>query len=229
MDRTTASCALSLRAHRTYASVGPSAPWSTFRSTRGESRVAKARRRATQGLRRLRRRAMAAKPRPSSSTRERITRASSIGVVVRGGAFERSNRSLHSGLDRALSTTAGTTLRPWSRQRAKRLKPSTISKKPPSSGTTRIGRSWSWGCKSCGCTLRSRSRLVRSSATGIMVTSGAALCDAGSATPSAAFMAVPGSQEPVGGASRHRSRGRDGPRAGCRRDRQVESGRPFSD
>ncbi len=192
--------------------------------------MAKARRRETQGLRRLRRRAMPANPSPSSSTTERMTRASSIGVVVRGGAFERSNRSFCSGLDRELSTTAGTTVRPSSRQNAKRLKPSTISKKPTSSATTRIGRSRSCGCdgERCGCTLRSRSRLVRRSATGIMVTSGDASSDAGSATPSAGFMAAPDSREPVDGASPRRFRGRDGPRAGCRRDRQVEWSRPFS-
>jgi hypothetical protein len=193
--------------------------------------VARARRRATQGLRRLRRRATPAKPSPSSSTRERITRASSIAVVVRGGAFERSNRSFCSGLDRALSTTAGASVRPSSRQSAERLKPSTISKKPLPSATTRIGRSRSCGCdgECCGCTLRSRSRLVRRSATGIMVTSGNASCDAGSATPSAGFMAVPCSRGPVDGASPRRFRGRDEPRAGCRRGRQVEWGRPSSD
>jgi hypothetical protein len=190
--------------------------------------VASARRRATQGLRRLRRRATPANPSPSSSTRERMTRASSMGVVVRGGAFERSNRSFRSGMDRALSTTAGTTVRPSSRQRAKRLKPSTISKKPPSSATTRIGRSCSRGCERCGCTLRSRSKLVRSSATGIMVTSGDASCAAGSAPPSAGFTAAPDSREPLDGAPPRRSRGRDGPRAGCRRDRKVEWDRPSS-
>jgi hypothetical protein len=193
--------------------------------------VARASRRAIQGLRRLRRRAMPANPSPSSSTRERMTRASSMGVVVRGGAFERSNRSFRSGMDRALSTTAGTTVRPSSRQRAKRLKPSTISKKPPSSATTRIGRSWSGGCdcERCACTPRSRSKLVRSRATGITVTSGELSRAAGSATPGAGFTAAPDNREPADGAPPRRSRGRDGPRAGSRRVRQVESGRPFSD
>lgn len=192
--------------------------------------MARARRRETQGLRRLRRRATPANPRPSSSTRERITRASSIGVVVRGGAFERNNRSFCSGLDRALSTTAGTSVRPSSRQRAKRLKPSTISKKPPSSATTRIGRFRSCGCdgERCGCTLRSRSRLVRRSATGITVTSGELSRAAGSATPGAGFTAVPYSREPEAGEPPRRFRGRDGPRAGSRQDRPVEWGRPFS-
>lgn len=194
----------------------------------GESREARARRRETQGLRRLRRRATPANPRPSSSTRERITRASSIGVVVRGGAFERNNISFCSGLDRALSTTAGTSVRPSSRQRAKRLKPSTISKKLPSSATTRIGRSCSCGCERCGCTLRSRSKLVHSSATGIMFTSGDASCAAGSATPSAGFTAAPDSRESADGASPRRFRGRDAPRAGSPRDRRVEWDRPFS-
>jgi hypothetical protein len=74
-----------------------------------------------------------------------MTRASSIGVVVRGGAFERNSRSFCSIVERALSTTAGTTARPSSVQRANRLKPSTISKKPSPAATTRMGRS-----RSCG-------------------------------------------------------------------------------
>jgi hypothetical protein len=54
------------------------------------------------------------------------TRASSIGLVVFGGAFD-SRRRAFSTILGSSSTIAGTSARPSSRQHARRLKPSNTS------------------------------------------------------------------------------------------------------
>ena len=69
-----------------------------------------------------------------------MTRASSMGVVVRGGAFVRKSRTLCSGKEQGLSITAGANVCPCSIQRARRLKPSMTSKEPSCRDAMRIGQ-----------------------------------------------------------------------------------------
>ncbi len=88
---------------------------------------------------------MACGPRLSSRRSETTTRASSSAVIVRGGALATSRSRLCSLARPGRSMTAGTSVKPASRQRSKRRNPSTTSKKSSGAGTTRIGRSASSG------------------------------------------------------------------------------------
>ncbi len=144
-----------------YASVGPIAPDAISCSTDGESRVPIALRRATQSGFRPNRRATAVVVRPSSSTSEQTTRASSSAVVVRPGALTASISRLCSTLRAGDSTTTGTIVAPCSRHRCTRLNPSRTSNTSFSlvsgQGATRSGSSLP--CSARGGTAPGRSEL----------------------------------------------------------------------
>jgi len=118
---------------------------------------------------------MVAGPSRSSRRRAWTTRASSIGVSVRGGRLESSSAALASALLRGRSTTTGTDSAPAARQRARRLKPSSTSypPAPSSAGTTRSGSAPSVACSPAGLQPpRSGRKLVRSAASGTRSTRG---------------------------------------------------------
>src|SRR3990167_304169 len=73
-----------------------------------------------------------------------------MAVRRRGGALARKSSSLRSTAEAACSITAGTSDAPARSPSAKRLKPSTISKDPSSSGTARTGISASTGAACAG-------------------------------------------------------------------------------
>lgn len=169
-----------------------------------------------------------------------MTRASSMGVVVRGGALARRSRTLCSGREQGLSITAGANVCPCSIQRAKRLKPSMTSKEPSCRGATRMGSSAvdSIG-RSAAAWLRNASRLVRRSVMGICDTTGEAssgggrteggACISGSEKAAALLMAMACNRGRAGGAHPRKLHDRCESRGESPPDRRAGSGRPFGD
>lgn len=103
---------------------------------------------------------------PSSSASEQTTFASSRAVTVRAGALACNRRRLRSAREAGRSTTTGTVVEPCSRQRSRRLKPSTTSKEPSSWGTTRSGISDRGSPRAWPAPRRSLARRVRSRSMG---------------------------------------------------------------
>ncbi len=134
------SCSLCASAQSACASVGPSTPSSMCFCSNGASWRASTRRCVTQCILCPTNSATPATVMPSLVNAS-TTRASSIAVTVRRGALARSSASIASCRDDIGSTTTGTDDAPPSRQRARRLKPSTTSRHPSSMRTARIGRS----------------------------------------------------------------------------------------
>ncbi len=138
-DATTLSCASWGSAHSACAKVGPSVPVSTRRCAAADRCEANASRAATHCCLRPVTSAMPAIVRPSCRSAS-TTRASSIAVSVRGGAFADSSATFALVGSEQLSITTGTEVAPAARQCSSRLKPSITSSRSPSR-TTRIGSS----------------------------------------------------------------------------------------
>jgi len=171
--------------HRARARVGPMARLASLRSAAGDRRVPRARRASTHPGLCPRRRATALGVSPSSSTSERTTLPSSRAVTVRGGALACSRSRLCSAGQAGRSTTTGTVVEPCSRQRLRRLKPSTTSKEPSSVGTTRSGISASSSGRAWLSPGRSPAKPVRSRSMGsqrtVLAADGSVASSAGAA------------------------------------------------
>jgi hypothetical protein len=139
----TASWASWSSAQSACASVTPTAPISTRRATSSLSRSASINRVVTHDGFLPRTWAMPLGPSPSSWRIECTTRASSIGVSVRGGRLASSRATFCSKFETVVSRTAGTHGSPDARHLSRRLKPSMTSYSPSAVSTTRSGSSLS--------------------------------------------------------------------------------------
>jgi hypothetical protein len=102
-------------------------PFSTLVATSGWSRLASRSLLATQGFLLPRTSAIAATLIWSSSRRDAMTRASTMGLVVLRGALASRRSAFCSGRGRGLSKTTATRSMPVCRHRSRRLKPSSTS------------------------------------------------------------------------------------------------------
>ena len=123
------------------ASVGPSSPRDSFWAATVPSCALSLSRRSTQSVVWPSSRPIALGVRPSSCASDETTWASSIAVMVRGGALAANKSRLCSTLSAEASTTTGTCCSPCSCQRRTRLNPSITSQPPAGLSTTRTGKS----------------------------------------------------------------------------------------